>query len=272
MSGTGRTGEDLVVVGRQKWIADVALKQAAVDLGCSVEDFSKNACVVVEGKGERKGRRKDLKGAYACHMISFGGNIVAAVEHEFEELVKEYISKYDPSYCFSSPFLNVLYDRFKPLGYGVGNMAEYWLPDLTLLKPLPCVYQTRVMNKTDFADLYTEEWSNALCADRSELDVLGVGAFDDEGKLVGLAACSMDGEDMWQIGIDVLPKYRRMGIASALTSQLAVEILKRDKVPFYCCAWCNIGSARNAQKSGFRLAWTDLRIQKQEEIDIINNI
>ena len=30
----------------------------------------------------------------------------------------------------------------------------------------------------------------------------------------------------------------------------AVEILEHDKVPFYCCAWSNIRSARNAIKSG----------------------
>lgn len=37
---------------------------------------------------------------------------------------------------------------------------------------------------------------------------------------------------MWQIGVDVLPEYRRMGIASSLTSNLAIEIIERGKVPF----------------------------------------
>ena len=60
-------------------------------------------------------------------------------------------------------------------------------------------------------------------------------------------------------------------IYSILTSQLAIEILKHNKVPFYCCAWCNLKSAKNAERSGFRLAWTDLRIQKQSEIDQMNN-
>lgn len=39
---------------------------------------------------------------------------------------------------------------------------------------------------------------------------------------------------MWQIGIDVLPEYRRMGIASTLVNRLAREILSIGKVPFYC--------------------------------------
>ena len=75
---------------------------------------------------------------------------------------------------------------------------------------------------------------------------------------------------MWQIGIDVLPAYRRRGIASALTSRLACEILHRDLVPFYCCAWSNIRSARNAIRSGFRPAWVQVTVKSQEYIDQMN--
>lgn len=50
-----------------------------------------------------------------------------------------------------------------------------------------------------------------------------MGAYCD-GKLIGLAACSAYCDTMWQIGADVLPEYRRKGIASALTSRLAIEM------------------------------------------------
>ena len=90
-----------------------------------------------------------------------------------------------------------------------------------------------------------------------ERDVLAVGAYDN-GKLIGLAGCSADCEMMYQIGVDVLPEYRRKGIASAVTSRLALEVLTLGKVPFYCAAWSNIKSVRNAIKSGFRPAWVEL--------------
>jgi len=35
-----------------------------------------------------------------------------------------------------------------------------------------------------------------------------------------------------------------------LTSRLAIEILERGKVSFYCSAWSNIGSVIKAIKSG----------------------
>ena len=134
-------------------------------------------------------------------------------------------------------------------------MAEYFLPDADVLHPLPCPYELRVLE--DFTGLYTDAWSNALTAHDPARDVLGVGAFDG-GRLVGLAACSADCATMWQIGVDVLEAYRHQGVASALTSRLACEVLARGKAPFYCAAWSNIPSVRNAIRSGFRPAWVEL--------------
>jgi predicted GNAT family acetyltransferase len=75
---------------------------------------------------------------------------------------------------------------------------------------------------------------------------------------------------MWQIGVDVLPEYRRQGIASAVTSRLAVEILNRGKVPFYCAAWSNVKSVRNAIKCGFRPTWVELTVKSKEFVDNMN--
>ena len=149
-------------------------------------------------------------------------------------------------------------------------MAEYFLPNVNRMKSQPCEYETRVMDHDDFKDLYIPEWHNALSFDRRELDMLGVGAYDKD-KLIGLAACSADCEKMWQIGVDVLPEYRRRGIASAITEMLAEEILSRGKVPFYCSAWSNIRSVRNAIKCGFVPAWTELTAKPSSIIDEINN-
>lgn len=114
-----------------------------------------------------------------------------------------------------------------------------------------------VLQKAELGDLYEEQWGNCLTFHDRDRDVLAVGAYDG-GRLVGLAGCSADCERMYQIGVDVLPECRRRGIASAVTSKLALEVLKRGKVPFYCAAWSNIWSVRNAIKSGFRPAWVEL--------------
>ena len=105
--------------------------------------------------------------------------------------------------------------------------------------------------------------------ERKHLDVLGVGAYDGE-KLVGLAGCSADCDTMYQIGVDVLSEYRRKGIASAITGRLALEILALGKVPFYCAAWCNVKSVRNAIRSGFRPAWVEITAKEIAFVDSMN--
>ena len=248
----------------------VAMRQSAIDANCDISDFFKTENVITISK-ENAAARKYLKLPHVCNLISYGNNIVATITEEYESIVKEYISNYPIEHCFETPNFHVLNDAFQEKGFRVCFMAEYFLPDVNVLRTLPCDFELKILMAEDFTDLYTEQWSNALCKDRKELDVLGVGAYHN-GMLIGLAGCSADCETMWQIGVDVLPEYRRKGIASALTSRLAKEILERGKVPFYCCAWSNLKSARNAIKSGFRPAWVEMTVKPADFVDGMNRI
>lgn len=249
-------------------ILKVAMEQSAIDAGCHYTDFSRSENVIVPSR-EHPLARRYLVLPHICNLISYGNNVVASIDENYREVVTSYVNKYRTEQCFETPSLHVLDNEFRKDGCRVCFMAEYWLPNLEALREIPCPYQTRLLERGDFADLYTDAWSNALCEKRKELDVLGIGAYDGE-KLIGLAACSADCETMWQIGVDVLPDYRRQGIATALTSTLAVEILKRGKVPFYCCAWSNIKSARNAAKSGFRPAWVEVTVKPEDLVNQMN--
>ncbi len=237
-------------------IWETARRQSAVDAGCRPEDFLRTDNVVVPSRAD-PGARRYLTLPFDCHLISYGSNIVASVQPALSGLVRRYIDRYPAEHCFETPNLHVLNDGLQRHGLRVCFMAEYFLPDLSLLRPLSCPYETRLLTPGDFKDLYLPQWSNALCEKRKQLDVLGLGAYDGQ-KLIGLAGCSADCGEMWQIGIDVLPEYRRAGVASALTSGLALEIVKRGKAPFYCAAWSNIKSVRNAIRCGFRPAWVEL--------------
>ncbi len=245
-----------------------ALEQSAVDFGCSPEDFlSSEHKITLSRKNDKA--RKYLELPFACDMVSYGNNVVAQTSAELTEPVRDYVTKYSAAHCFETPNIHVLDEMLLPHGLKVCFMAEYFLPDVEKMRVFPCKYETRFLDASDFRELYLPEWSNALCKKRRELDVLGVGAYDG-GRLVGLAGCSADCENMYQIGIDVLPEYRRQGVAAALTSRLADEILKRGKVPFYCAAWCNLKSVRNAVKCGFVPAWAELTARDIEFVDKFN--
>lgn len=251
-----------------KEILNIALQQSAYDCNCRPEDFMKDTNVVVLSKKHPKARCY-LPLPFECDLVSYGNNIVAQVSERVTDAVTSYINRFPVEHCFETPNIYVLNEALEQYGLKVCFMAEYFLPDLTQLRRLECEYELRVLHSPDFADLYTKEWSNALCRDRKEKDVLGVGAYDGD-KLIGLAGCSADCETMWQIGVDVLPAYRKRGIASALTSRLALEAIDLGKVPFYCAAWSNIKSVRNAIKSGFRPAWVELTARSREFVDKMN--
>lgn len=247
-------------------IMAVALRQSAIDCSCTPEDFLRDTPVITLS-GAHPQARKYLPLPFQCDLVSYGHNVVAQVSAELQETVAAFVNRFEPMRCFETPNLLVLKDALRPHGLRVCFMAEYFLPDANVLRPLSCPYELRVLE--DFTGLYTETWSNALTAHDPARDILGVGAYDGE-RLVGLAACSRDCETMWQIGVDVLQEYRCQGVASALTSRLACEILARGAVPFYCAAWSNIASVRNAVRSGFRPAWVELTARDEAFVRQMN--
>lgn len=250
-------------------ILQTALRQSAIDSGCRPEDFLKDENVIVLSTENPEARRY-LKLPFDCDLVSYGSNIVASVSPELKDAVSGYINRFPAEHCFETPNLHVLSEILAPFDLQVCFMAEYFLPDAGKIKPLPCPFEVRLLSPKDFAPLYTAEWSNALCEKRKHLDVIGAGAYQN-GQLIGLAGASADCDTMWQIGIDVLPAYRRLGIGAALVSRLAVEILDKGIVPFYCAAWSNIKSVRCACKSGFLPAWAELTAKSRAFVFSMNN-
>lgn len=240
-------------------ILETAMRQSAIDLNCRMEDFSAPGNRIVVSKPHPQAR-KYLTLPFDCNLVSYGKAIIASVRPELRKTVMTYISRFPPEHCFETPALHILDNALQPFGLQTCFMAEYFLPDLNRLEERSCDCEIRLMGPEDFQTLYLPRWSNALCEKRKHLDLLGAGAFRN-GQLIGLAGASADCDTMYQIGIDVLPEYRRKGIGSALTSRLALEILKQDKVPFYCAAWSNIRSVRNAINCGFRPAWVELTVK-----------
>ena len=246
----------------------IAMEQSAEDIGCKAKDFTKTEnviCAYHMGDNARKYLKKPVIG----NFVSYGSNVVAAVQDDIRDIAEEYLKKFEYYHLFETPNMNWLSEKIAPMGYGICFMAEYYLPKTEMLSRLACDYELKVLEQKDFDGLYLPEWSNALCEDRRELDVLGVGAYDGD-KLIGLAGCSADCDEMWQIGVDVLPEYRRNGIASAITSRLTSEIIKRDKVPFYCTAWSNVRSVRNAIKCGLIPSWVEMTIKPVSVIEDMN--
>ena len=124
------------------WAA--ALRQSAVDLNCSPEDFGREHSVVVRS-APHAGARKYLSLPFFCDLVSYGGNVVASVAPEAEAAVRAYVERYAPEHCFETPNMNVLADALRPFGMRICFMAEYFLPDVSRMRQWDCGYALKVL-------------------------------------------------------------------------------------------------------------------------------
>ncbi len=252
----------------QKRIWETALKQSATDMNAEPSDFLKEG-VTFRTFRPAEGRRVYLPDPIRLDMVSYGKGIVAVGDEAFEDIVKDYVGKYGSIHIFETPNLYSLNGMLDPFDLRACFMAEFFLPDIKKLDAFSCDLDIRILHQEDFRDLYLPEWGNALSFKRKELDMIGTGYYE-KGRLVGFAGASADCDGMWQIGIDVLPGYRGRGLASALTNALAKEILSAGKIPFYCCAWSNLASLKNAIRSGFTPAWVELTAREKDFVEKCN--
>lgn len=230
---------------------ETALRQSAVDAGCAPEDLMKPGNTFA-ASGCREGKKTFYPERVDFLAINYGfGSAVSVREDKLAQV----------SAALRDSHISV--GGIVPLGFTPAFEDIFFLPAGEDITPLECRYETRFLMPDGFKNLYLPEWSNALSEKRPYNDKIAVGAYDGE-KLIGLAGASQDAKDMLQIGIDVLPEYRRQGIASALTSALAHEIIKTGQTPFYSCRWNNLKSFKTALRAGFIPAWTEIQAKIAE--------
>jgi GNAT superfamily N-acetyltransferase len=236
----------------------IAMEQQAIDLSCAPEDFLSTENKVVVSRENPKARSY-LTLPVFCNFASFGNNVVAAVHPAMAETVSQYVNTRKIEDCFTVSHIFTLNEELQRHGYQLSFCAQRTLPDLDIIKPLPCAYELRILQPEDYAHLYgTSGLGNAIgSGKRKHLDRIAIGAYEG-GTLIGLAGSSADCEKMWQIGVDVLPAYRRKGVASSLITHLATEILDRGFVPYAGCRWANIRSLKTQLAIGFKPVWVDM--------------
>ena len=243
-------------------IFKIALGQSAIDFNCSVNDFLNKGNTVKISK-LNDGRKKCYRKPLFCGFAYYGGGLVACVDERIKDYIENFISRHPEYRCFDTPQLNVLNSEFLKYGKCVCHIAEFFLPDVDKQVMINDNVEIKILSEDEIPSLYKDDRFHMALGYDSEgdkKDVLATVGYID-GKIAGMAGASNDSDTMWQLGIDVLPQYRRLGIASSLTKILTDEILKLGIVPYYCTAWSNIASKNNAIKSGYKTAWVEMAVK-----------
>ncbi|MCI7768088.1 MAG: GNAT family N-acetyltransferase [Oscillospiraceae bacterium] len=237
-----------------------AAKQLSLDLNCSPDDFFKDENTVTVPK-KLEGRRLFTDEPPFFRAAVMGMGAVISADKAIAPYAKLLSEQRIGTEIFEIAALSALNRELFPHGCQIGFMNQYYLPKTPYRFGVRTEgYSLRVFEGEEIRELYSfEGFSNALLyrCDGARRDVLAVCAYNGR-SVMGIAGASNDSPTMAQIGIDVLPQFRGMGVGAALVSACACELLSAGYVPYYGTWSGNIISQRLAAKCGFTPAWCEV--------------
>lgn len=95
-----------------------------------------------------------------------------------------------------------------------------------------------------------ERFDEALLFTDGVENVLAVCALE-QGQILGMAGCTNDGENVWQIGVNVTKEGQGKGIGTCVTWLIKNRVLELGKVPYYGTVESHIKSQKVAIQAGF---------------------
>lgn len=240
-------------------------EQLALELNCAPEDFSGEE-IIITGPVLHENRRKFSDQPFFLQMATFGAGAVISADERLHPRLREWAKGKRGFWLFEQHNYLELDRLLRGYGYKMALTHHMFTPT-TEIAAVETGFPIRWLEQGDIPPFYgREEFSNALC-DRfrpERPDVLAVLALDGE-EIMGMAGCSADTPELWQIGIDVLPRYRGRGIGKTLVALLRNEALRRGALPYYGTSLSNITSWRVALASGFLPAWVEAEARKAED-------
>lgn len=240
-------------------------EQLALELNCAPEDFSGEE-IIITGPVLHENRRMFSDRPFFLQMATFGAGAVISADERLHPRLREWAKGKRGFWLFEQHNYLELDRLLRGYGYKMALTHHMFTPT-TEIAAVETGFPVRWMEQGDIPPFYgREEFSNALC-DRfrpERPDVLAVAALDGE-EIMGMAGCSADTPELWQIGIDVLPRYRGRGIGKTLVALLRNEALRRGTLPYYGTSLSNIASWRVALASGFLPAWVEAEARKAED-------
>ncbi|HEU0115584.1 MAG TPA: GNAT family N-acetyltransferase [Thermomicrobiales bacterium] len=230
----------------------------ATDCACSEAALAADGVLVTAAEA-RPGQRRFSPPAKPLLIVTMGAGVVASCHSSRIAWLRALLDNAGRDAIFAAPIVAELANAVARDGQTLRG------PDLKLVcaSPMfrpaaePAGVAISLVEKPAVADLYDEDgFENALSR---RLDVAA--AVAQRGtEIVGIAGASADCDVMWQIGVDVVPVARGIGVGKALVSRLTAHIFAAGRVPYYSAAVANIRSLALATGLGYWPAWTELHV------------
>lgn len=253
-------------------IKEIWYKQLACDYSCTVEELTGKA-PILKKKAYHPARRIFKGDDCFLKILVVNGKMVVNAENEaFLTENKIFFENASAPWFFEPDNIRTLDKMLEKYGHEVADFHHFYLPACS---------QTPILADNNFQGSATEvplrwyekedlevfrgddRFKEALSFIPQSPDMLAV-TWEEDGEILGMAGASADAENLWQIGINVLPGGEHRGMGTLLVTRLKEEILKRGKIPFYGTAESHIRSQRVAVQSGFVPAWAELYTRRSQ--------
>ena len=232
--------------------------QLARELNCRPEDFSRGENLITPAILHEKRRMFSEKQSF-LQMVTFGNNAVISADKRILPWLSERAKGQTGFTLFEQPAFFELETELRKYGQKMAPTHHMFVPTPDLID-IETDLSVQWLEQEDLVPWYgREEFPNALCDlfHPERPDVLAVIALDSD-RVMGMAGCSADCPEMWQIGIDVLPEYRGRGVGKALVTLLRNEAFRRGAIPYYGTSLSNIPSWKTALSCGFLPSWIEV--------------
>jgi len=236
----------------------------AIDYNCSPQDFLREENVLTESAVNKGGRiysgEKKFFGA-----VTLGGNAVVTADKALHPFLKEYIKEYYGYHLFELPQLFEINCELEKYGFTLKPSFHMQLP-CSDASP-KCSHPVKWYFDREIDRFYGDgRFTHAICGMYLENcpDRIAVVALDGD-DIMGMAGCSEDAPNWFQIGVDVCPQYRGRGVATYLVTLIKNEIIRRGGNPFYNSAAGNYRSMQTALSCGFKPTWIEVAAKGKDE-------
>jgi len=231
----------------------------AADCACQPEDWLSDEIVIVEAR-EVVGRRRFPMRAKSFSMTTMGNGVVVSCSADRLAWAEANLRHRSRDELFGVTTLALIADFVAPDQQVLAGPHLWYLCVRDTFRPaeIPPGFSLEIFTQTQMPEAYRFQGFHHAVSYRlhnPSPDVIAIVAWH-EGRVVGMAGVGADSDQLWQIGMDVVPEYQGLGLGKALVSRATEATLEQGKVPTYSHNISNVRSGNTARTVGYQWAWS----------------
>ncbi|MBQ9143018.1 MAG: hypothetical protein IJX63_14690 [Lachnospiraceae bacterium] len=266
---------------------ETARKQFCLDIGLSWEEYVANRqkSVFIQKSVYAPGtldiasvgaRNYAEKTSFFRAIICLGQLFICCDESIYDWVVEQY-GQCKPEWFCTFGNLRKLEEKLCEHGHRIYDTHVYFLPEAVdkstawednggqsdlLWYNQEEILRFKENNQFTSAISFWQEHPDVLAVAALKEEYKAEGKTFDQSHLAGMAGTSLDGEYLWQIGINVDKDCAGRGLAHKLVRILKEEVFSMGKVPFYGTSESHTVSQTVGLKAGFVPAWNEVSVER----------